>query len=137
MVTDKPEKICRGGKMSKALETYLEAIYVLSLEKNYVRITDISVYLDISKPSVNRAVNTLKVSGFVIHEPYGDIELTDRGREAAEKIYNNHYAVKAFFTKVLNMPSEDAEREALSVGNSLSSGTVKRMVQYMNMSAEQ
>lgn len=123
-------------KISKALETYLEAVYVLSLEKNYVRITDISVYLGISKPSVNRAINTLKVNGFVLHEPYGEIVLTEKGKSTAEKIYDNHHVVKAFFTKILKLPSEDAEREAMSVGSSISPGTITRMAQYMKSCAE-
>ncbi|MCD8391522.1 MAG: metal-dependent transcriptional regulator [Firmicutes bacterium] len=118
--------------ISKALETYLEVIYVLALKKSYVRITDISVYLGISKPSVNRAVNTLKSNGYVLHEPYGDITLTEKGRAIAEKVYNNHYIIKTFFTDILKISREDAEKEAISVGHSISAGTIDRMVQYMN-----
>ena len=46
--------------ISSALEDYLESIYEISKQKTSVRITDIALALKISKPSVNRAVNTLK-----------------------------------------------------------------------------
>ena len=38
--------------VSGALGDYLEAIYELSGDKSYVRVTDISVYLNISKPAM-------------------------------------------------------------------------------------
>ena len=94
--------------ISGALSDYLEAIYVLSEEKPCVRITDISVYLNISKPSVNRAVNTLRELGFAEHKPYGDISLTDKGRAAGAQMRERHEIVKRFLTAVLNIPADTA-----------------------------
>ena len=47
-------------RLSASLEDYLKEIYLLNLEGQEVRITDIARSLGISKPSVNRAMNTLK-----------------------------------------------------------------------------
>ena len=115
--------------VSGALGDYLEAIYALSLDKNYVRITDISVYLNISKPSVNRAVNTLMERGLVEHKPYGDISLTDGGREAGSVIYERHAVVKRFLTSVLDIPAETAEREASYIERGVSRYTVDKMAE--------
>ena len=54
--------------MTSSLEDYLEAVFVLSGKIENVRVTDIAEHLGVSKPSVNRAVNTLTQNGFLEHE---------------------------------------------------------------------
>ena len=63
-------------RLSASLEDYLKEIYLLNLEGQEVRITDIARSLGISKPSVNRAMNTLKELELLEHEHYGKITLT-------------------------------------------------------------
>ena len=116
--------------VSGALGDYLEAIYVLSKDKPYVRITDISVYLNISKPSVNRAVNTLREQGFVEHKPYGGINLTELGRESGAEIYERHRIVKRFLTEVLNVTPEMAEHEANYIERGVSRHTIDKMAEF-------
>lgn len=117
--------------ISSALEDYLEAIYKISETKSNVRITDIALHLGISKPSVNRAVNTLKNQGLVTHEPYGDIVLTERGRELGEAVARRHCMIKKFLMNVLHLPETDAENEACRIEHNISQNTVERMESYM------
>ena len=118
--------------ISEALEYYLEAIYVLSADKPAVRITDIAMYLGISKPSVNRAVNSLKNAGLVEHEPYGDISLTECGCVMGKNCLTKHRSITRFFVEVLNLDDAAAESEACKIEHSLSQKTVERMIDYMN-----
>ena len=64
-------------------EDYLET--VLELEQLYgvVRSIDIAKKLGVSRPSVNKAINNLKEAGMVTQQSYGDIRLTDLGRQTA------------------------------------------------------
>ncbi|MGN0106255.1 MAG: metal-dependent transcriptional regulator [Hominilimicola sp.] len=117
--------------ISSALEDYLEAIYEISKTKNSVRITDIALKLGISKPSVNRAVNTLKKQGLVTHEPYGDIMLTERGLEMGESVARRHSMIKKFLVNVLHLTETDAEKEACQIEHNISQNTVERMKSYM------
>ncbi len=117
--------------ISSALEDYLEAVYEISKTKNSVRITDIALKLAISKPSVNRAVNTLKKQGLVTHEPYGDIVLTERGRELGESVARRHSMIKKFLVNVLHLSENDAEKEACQIEHNISQNTVERMKSYM------
>lgn len=119
--------------ISSALSDYLNAIYVLSQKKNTVRITDIAEYLGISKPSVNRAVNTLKRDGYVTHEPYGDIMLTQKGWDLGRSVYVRRGYIQKFLISVLDMSPEDAESEASSMAHSVSRKTVDRMLDYMSV----
>lgn len=118
--------------ISEALEDYLEAIYVFSQNKPSVRITDIALHLGLSKPSVNRAVNSLKNRGLVMHEPYGDIILTEKGLNLGYELYSRHKMIKKFLVKVLNLTHDDAEREACRIEHNISKNTVDKMVTFMN-----
>ncbi|MCH5209778.1 MAG: metal-dependent transcriptional regulator [Oscillospiraceae bacterium] len=117
--------------ISSALEDYLEAIYEVSRLKSNVRITDIALRLGISKPSVNRAVNTLKSHGLVTHEPYGDIVLTERGREIGRSVNNRHRMIKKFLINVLHLNEAEAEKEACCIEHNISQNTVEKMRSYM------
>lgn len=119
--------------ISEALEEYLEAIYSLSLERPEVRITDVSLKLGLSKPSVNRAVNALKNAGLVYHEPYGDVILTPYGEQKGKECHQKHNAIARFFSEVLNMTKEAAEKEACKIEHSLSLDTIDKMENYMQI----
>lgn len=118
-------------RISSALEDYLEAIYVLSRAGKNVRITDIAMYLGISKPSVNRAVNSLKMRGLVSHEPYGDITLTQSGREIGAEVTRRHDMVKKFLMNVLHLNETEAETEACGIEHAIGANTLKKMETLM------
>ena len=119
-------------ELSQALSGYLKAIYYLSRKSPAVRITDMAKYLKISKPSANRAVNILKQQGFVTHEPYGDVLLTQAGRDMAQSVCSRHTSIKRFLVEVLSLDEGIADTEAASIEHSLSAGTVERMVSYLS-----
>ena len=76
---------------------YLEAIYVLSREKGFVRSIDVSEFRNYSKPSVSRAIGILREGGYVIMDRDGGLTLTEAGRGIAEKIYDRHTTMTKFF----------------------------------------
>lgn len=121
------EDICISG----TLEEYLQTIYTLSKHKQNVRITDIALHMKISKPSVNRAVNTLKHNGLVMHEPYGDIILTDCGRAVGAQLCGRHNMIKKFLINVLHVNESEAENEACMIEHSISQNTVDKMKSFM------
>ena len=47
-------------KLSSSQEDYLKEIYLMYMRGQEIRVTDIAVTLGISKPSVNKAINSLK-----------------------------------------------------------------------------
>lgn len=117
--------------ISNALEDYLKAIYIISNTKSGVRITDIALRLGLSKPSVNRAVNSLKKYGLVSHEPYGDITLTERGREIGESVSRRHYMIRKFLINVLRLTEDEAENEACRIEHNISQNTIDKMKNFM------
>lgn len=118
--------------ISSTLKEYLDVIYDISRTGLRVRTTDIARKLGISKPSVNRAVGTLKAKGYVTHEPYGAVLLTDKGRAFGENSGSRNRIVKKFLINVLSLTDDEAEREAVSIAHSISFVTAEKMRSYMS-----
>ena len=74
-------------ELTNPLEEYLKTMYVLQNTEGQIRVTDIARKLDCTKPSVNRALNTLKSNGLVHYEAYGKIALTRRRNQKGESHY--------------------------------------------------
>lgn len=92
-------------------EDYLEAILVLQKQKGMVRSVDVARHMEVSKPSVSRAVGTLRDGGFLTMDSDYFLHLTDVGREMAEQTYEKH----RFFAKMLTDAGVDpktAEQDA-------------------------
>ena len=117
--------------LSSSMEDYLREIYVLTQKNDEVRVTDIAQLLGISKPSVNRAMNTLKEQGYIEHEHYGTIKLTKAGAEAGKSVYDTYKIVYKFLTDVLEVRPADAEEEAHLLEHDISKGTRKKLKQFM------
>ena len=121
----------KSPSLSASLEDYLKEIYVLSLEGREVRVTDLAKCLGLTKPSVNRAVSTLKDQGLLTHEHYGRISLTDEGRKMAKKIYENYRVMYRFLTEILGVDMETADREAHLMEHALSKETRKKLKKHI------
>lgn len=71
-------------------ENYLETILILKSRGLEVRSIDIVREMNLSKPSVSRAMKILKEGGFINIDADGFITLTENGAEVAERIYERH-----------------------------------------------
>ncbi len=114
-------------RSNEASENYLEAILVLEKNNNQVRMSDIAKYLNVSKPSVNKAMNILKDAGYILQQRYGTILLTDSGRSYARKVYDRHTLFKRFFTEVLHVSEVTAEEDACHMEHCISDETMEKL----------
>lgn len=113
-----------------SLEDYLEAIYVLQEKGGEVRITDLAASLNLSKPSANRAVSTLKEARLVEHEKYGTITLTPEGEKIGRDVYSRHCILARFFTENLGIDRETAEEDACRIEHVISAETLQKFLEY-------
>lgn len=119
-------------EMTIAMQNYLEIIYDCSLNNKKARVSDIAKELNVSKPSVNNAVNILAQNGYVIAEPYADIKLTKLGREYAKSINNKHQIIQQLFTEVLGIDEDIANRDACLIEHVISNESLFSIQQYLN-----
>lgn len=118
--------------VSKALEEYLKTMYVLQIKNQEIRVTDIAIQMDCSKPSVNKAINNLKENGLVEYETYGKIELTEEGTDLAKKILEAYDISYIFFKDVIGLPEEEAKKEAEKLKLTMEDNTINKLAKYVH-----
>lgn len=119
-------------EISASLEDYLEAIFLLHRKGTQVRVTDIAAALKVSKPSVNRAVGTLKEAGLLEHEFYGTITLTPAGETRAAQVLRRHRLIRHFLKNTLGVPAEIAEEDACRMEHVVSAQTIQHLYDYLS-----
>ena len=110
-------------------EMYLESILVLS-GKGAVRSIDIVEYMNYSKPSVSRAVGILKNDGYITVDKGGYIELTESGREIAQKIYDRHKLITGLL-EMLGVDAETASEDACKIEHCLSDKSFEAIKKHL------
>lgn len=115
--------------LGESLEDYLETIVILS-EKGKVRSIDVAKLMNVSKPSVNKAMNVLKEKGLIEQEAYGDIRLTPSGKEMADMIFNRHKTIRTFLSEILEVSSENAEKDACKIEHIISEETFNKIANF-------
>lgn len=121
-------------EITPILENYLETIYNIELEKkckDCIRITDIAELVGRSKASVNTAIKTLSKLGHIKHEHYGNIELTESGREIGKDIAERHTIFYYFLTRVLKVEENVANEEACLIEHAMGKDTVKKFKDFL------
>ncbi len=88
--------------------------------------------MDCSKPSVTKALRSLKDNGLVDYKTYGTIELTTTGEDLSKKILEAYDIVFLFLKDVLNLDTTLAHNEAEKIKLSMSDETLNSLVKYVH-----
>ena len=111
-------------------EMYLETVHVLSKKGGIVRSIDVSEYMGYSKPSVSRAIGLLKSGGYLTVGADGALELTDVGREVAERIYERHTLLTKCLT-YLGVDEETAAEDACKIEHDISEQSFEAIKKHL------
>ena len=112
-------------------EMYLETILILSRNSSEVRSIDVADYMNVSKPSVSRAVGILKNAGYIVTGKDNSLVLTDMGLEAAERIYDRHITI-AEMLRSLGVSEENAVNDACKMEHDISEETFLAFKKHLN-----
>ncbi len=118
-------------KISASSQDYLETILELSKFGPNVRCVDVAEKLNVSRASVNRAVNLLKEQGHVLQERYSHLTLTEKGISAAKVVKEKHMAVKEFLMDILKVSEPVAESDACRIEHIISEETFVRLKKFL------
>ena len=106
-------------------EEYLEAIYRLENKVGSARTMDLSRELGVVPGSITNTVENLERKGFVIHEPYKGVKLTDSGRKIASGIIRRHRLAERLLTDFLNIDWSEVHDPACKLEHALSPEILK------------
>ena len=112
-------------------EMYLETILILSRSSSEVHSIDVADYMNVSKPSVSRAVGILKNAGYIVTGKDNYVVLTDMGLEAAERIYDRHITI-AEMLRSLGVSEENAVNDACKMEHDISEETFLAFKKHLN-----
>ena len=117
-------------KIYESGENYLETILVLKNKGIDVRSIDIVREMDLSKPSVSRAMGILKIGGFIEIDADGYITLTNEGNEVAERIYERHRLLTDWFIGIGVTPKTAAE-DACKLEHDISAEAFQKLKEHI------
>ena len=108
--------------ITEAVENYLETILILSKAQPDVHAIDICSYLGYSRPTVSIILKKMRDDGLVNVDSNNHITLTESGRKIAERIYDRHNILSAFFI-LLGVKKDQALDDACKIEHDLSDET--------------
>lgn len=106
-------------QIHESAEDYLESILILKKQLGNVRSIDIVNYFDYSKPSISVAMKNLRMNGYVTVDSKGYIELTEKGSEIADKMYERHTLLTKWLT-ALGVDEKTAVEDACRIEHVIS-----------------
>ena len=116
--------------MRESGEMYLETILVLGQKKNTVRAIDIVDEMQVSKPSVSKALGRLKKEECIIVDSDGHIAFTEKGRKIAEKIYERHQVLSEILVR-LGVDEKTAAEDACKIEHDISDKTFEAIKRHI------
>lgn len=126
----------QSGRMTSAMEDYLEMIYRDCKENGYSRVGRLSGLLHVKPSSASKMIFRLSDQGYVQYDRYEIIRLTSAGEKAGGLLLHRHNVIENFL-KIIG--SENALRETELIEHSLSLSTVRclqMLVQFLRRSEQ-
>lgn len=121
----------RRKKLSRSMEDYLEAIYLLAQERGYARVKEIAERMDVHMPSVTGALRTLSDRGLVNYEPYAVVTLTEAGVRRARRLVRTHETLRDFLERFLGVPEDEADEAACRMEHAVGDAALERLTKFI------
>lgn len=122
--------------LTSSMEDYLEAVLVVQQKHGCAHCVDISNHLNVTLPSVSRAVKELSKMGCLIKEADGTLSLTEKGIRIASQVYEKHQ----FFTRQLveaGVPEDIAKKDACRLEHVVSEITFARLKEVARCNSQE
>lgn len=115
---------------TEAMREYLAEAYRLAYyqaESPYISTSALAGVKGVSAPAVTRMVQRLREAGYLEHEPYKGIKLTQKGEREALLEIRKHRLVERFLVDVLGLGWHEVHDHADGFGAYASDALVERM----------
>lgn len=119
-------------QIKESAENYLETILIIHNKKGYCRSIDICNEMGFSKPSVSVYMKHLREEDYIAVDNSGNITLTEKGNEIAERIYERHNVIAGFLMQ-LGTSEEVAYQDSCKIEHDISEESFQLIKQqYLN-----
>jgi len=117
-------------RIKESAENYLETILMLKNKNGYVRSIDIANELGFAKASVSVAMKSFREEGYITVDEHGNIILTQKGIEIAEKIYERHKVIAKLLMD-LGVSEETAYEDSCKIEHDISNESFLIIKKYL------
>lgn len=118
-------------RLSRSAEDYLEAIGHLCREHGKAQVSDVAEMLKVKKPSVTAAMQQLAAEGLITYRRYAPIELTEKGRQYADRVIRAHGILHRFLVEAAGLEPGRADEVACNMEHLLSMEEIERIEQQL------
>ena len=122
----------RFTRLSRSAEDYLEAIGHLCRENGKAQVSDVAAMLKVKKPSVTAAVHQLAEEGLITYRRYAPIELTEKGKQYAERVIRAHGILEYFLETAAGLTPERADDVACHMEHLLTMEEIEAIQNRLN-----
>ncbi len=116
--------------VTNGIEDYLEAILIVKIENKKVKATNIADFLNVSRPAITKELKLLENSNYIAKQGTL-IELTEKGLEIANKVYEKHLICKKFLIKI-GVPEDIANIDCCKIEHCINEITFEKIKDFCN-----
>ena len=113
--------------MTPSLIRCLLAVLALSETYDAVASKDVAQLLGVKRPTVHRSLGILQTRGLIHKEPYGDVHLTEAGRQLAEQMETQRDDLAIRLSKDYGLEPDECARAAVVLIGELSAESLARI----------
>lgn len=88
------------NELTSSMEDYLEMIYRISMEDDFIRVNQLAEKLNVRASSTTKVVQKLSKLGMIHYEKYGAIKLTEEGIEIGKFLLRRHEILESLLQKL-------------------------------------
>ena len=112
---------------SLSAEAYLRVIHLLEQKEGRTSVGAITREIGFAQASVSAMIARLAMQGWVAHEPYDWVVLTEQGRRVAARMAESQRVIERYLIEVLALPTTSAKVEAQRLRRAASDELIDRM----------
>lgn len=117
--------------IKESAENYLESILMIKNRKGVVHSIDVANDLGFSKASVSIAMKKFREEEYITVSEDGEINLTEKGMEIAERMYERHNLIAKLLIAI-GVSEETAYDDSCKIEHDLSVETFEKIKEYVS-----
>jgi len=121
----------RRSALTTSAEDYLKAIQLLEEAGSPATISRLAEQLGVTAASVSGMVRRLAEQGFLTHQPYGGVTLTEHGQHIAINTLRRHRIIESYLAVILGYSGDLVHAEAERLEHAASDELIERMAERL------
>jgi len=112
-------------QVTAVVEEYLEAIYKFQEKSGAAKTSDLVGLLKVVPGTVTNTVERLEKEGYITHEPYKGVKLTEKGLKIAIQVVRRHRLSERLLTDILHMKWDKVHEAACKLEHGITDEIIK------------